>query len=216
MPYCPNCSADCELINIESTPSPHMKQGDCAKCHNKVFFFSDISLEVATPADAPPSAPLMSPTSSKIRPTLQDEDDKALTDPTILTKFMENPRLYLMITVGAIVLLIAIISLMKKITTPDEPLRATAQVESDYISITNNNSFTWSDVKLTLNGTYAFTKATKSLPSNGTCYFAFSQFVNWSGHAFTPTNDPPKLITINAKDSKNRSGEIAIEVKAKE
>jgi hypothetical protein len=187
-----------------------MKQGTCTRCNHIVYFFTDITLEAATPTAAP--LPTVRVTTAAATSTRR-YGEPPTTLPLSTQPWLTTTRMYLAGGIIAVVLLIVIISFIKSASTPVEPLNGDANINADYISITNNNNFTWSEVQLTLNDDYTYAVSTASIPSHGTVHFPISQFTKSAGHAFNPASQTPQHLKIEAKDSNKHSGILEIDFK---
>ena len=227
MPYCEQCNASCEVKDVEATPSAHMQQGTCTRCNHRVFFFTDIPLEAASSAEAsrpalatPRKAPVSPQASTPRKPA--SEEQSALDDYAppqdlrlLLASWMTPTVRYLALGAGVIVLLLIIFSVIQRALAPAEPMSAGAQFDAATasITVTNNNSYAWSNVNVTLDGGYISSQNTRNFPSHGTIHFMFSNFLDWAGHAFNPAKGKPGQVKIVAKDEKGRTLNSVVQVK---
>ena len=239
MPYCEYCSATRDVTDITETRNPHMRQGTCTHCRQRIFFSADLPVETAMPVEPRNTAPATpaptAPTPIIPAPVIPDPATAAPVTPAPVE--MEPPltlevwlneelprdlkawalahKWSLAAAAGILVLLFVVLPLLQWMSAPSQPLSALVQLNPDpaSITITNNNSFAWSDAKFTLNDDYSTQSSRQSVPSHGTIQINFNQFTDWSGHPFDPTLTAAHRMKIMARDDKGHKGKVEVEVK---
>lgn len=99
---------------------------------------------------------------------------------------------------GSIILLVTIIAVCAVLgSSGNKTLTASVRYDGDYFRITNNDTYTWTDVKMKLNSSYT-TSADEISPGQEAA-FPYGAFMKGDGTRFNPYDQGAKDFYIHCK-----------------
>ena len=204
MPYCKRCRMRCEVTNIADTPSRLIRQGNCTRCNELIYFFMPVGYTRGGDTRVT-STPAHTGSPSRPRPRARAHFSRPAHKPL-------NPSI--LYGVGAVLLLIALGLIVARWMMTRFP--ATVQSNATCLSITNLSDTDWRNVTLTLNDTYFcnFHNATRPLAirAHETHTLVYSYFMTAKGEMYNPVV-PPAHLRIEANSGTDHAvlGTVAIQ-----
>ena len=195
----------CEVINISTTPSWYILQGDCSRCHEHIFYFSDAL--TGTPDTGAEHSRGKSARSNKTpaharRPARAKASLRE--QGRIVWPARKTINLRLFSAIASVLLLTALVVFIVWLVSPAVPV--TVISSPTVISITNISDTDWQHVSLLLNDTYSYTLQLAAKPltirAHETRSLVYSYFTTKDGEMFNPAI-PCKRLRIEANGGSN-------------